>query len=250
MVIMNVEIKEKIDIRSVTLIVLFILIFLCILISVSYSYYTTTAVDKTNFFAHNIVVSCLNITKQSEGITLPTSARPVTKAVAMADNYHEVSGLYNITIKNNCAAEVRYNIRFVPDSSNEINLNAIGISSCANTLSSCESGWSSAANRLLGATVGSGSSIDQCYTTSTHDFWNRLGTDNGIGGSDQRICPAIKGTTWGGNATVGYDGYKTIAASGTANYSFKFYIDSAEGGTSGSTLGKRFSGKFVVYSVY
>ena len=249
--IMNFEIKEKIDIRSVTLIVLFILIFLCSLLSVSYSYYTTTAVDKTDFFIHNTTISCLNITKQSETVVLPSSAKPVANTTGLNDSTNTISGKYMISIKNNCSASLKYNIRFVPDSANQMNLNAIGIASASgNFISSNPTpNWPLQSYRLLGATVGSGSSIDQCYTTSTNAFWSDFGSANGLGGIDQRICPVFKGTQWTGDATIGYDSYKTIAASGTATWTFKFFIDAAEGGTAGSTLGKTFSGRFVVYTV-
>ena len=249
--------RKKITLRSIALLVIFVMLVICSLLSFSYAYYASTANNNNAFSVHNTVVECLSITTSTStykiATSLPSYFYPVSDSSAMTgdgivlpyvgyDYSGQSFGQAAFNIKNNCGAAVNFDIIFIPDALNEMNFSYIRYSICndhstsyQNPLNSCfaprgSTKYSTARN--LSA---------YCYWADDSGFWSYMASTaiGGLakGGADGRMCSFVRGD---------YPNGYSIAANSSTVLAFRFWIDSST--ATSNYNGKRMSGKFVVYT--
>lgn len=234
--------------RNIALLVIFVMLVICSILSFSYAYYTSSATSNPTFAVHNTSVDCLSITPGSgdyQTITsLPAYLYPVsdTYAKTTASLISKAFGQVSMVVINNCSSAVDFDILFIPDSNNQINQSYIRYAICehtfsSNTISEC---WNPGNNSYYGTarTLGNSST---CYSASDSGFWTYMASTsiggNALGGSDARMCSLTRQES--------SSGYHIEATQIMRYITIRYWLN--ETTPLAQYNNKRLSGKFVVY---
>ncbi len=240
--------------RNIILLVIFVMLVICSLLSVSYAYYTKRPDGDSWFITSNVTVDCLSISyydsiSQQLSGSSPAYLYPTSNATAV--NLVGVSGFTyaGITgkafgqayfrIKNQCNAATNFDIVFIPNSSNQISMNYINYSHCADTGPNCADGGTQ-------TNIGTLGNSSTCFAPTASQLWLNLakrysptaGSPYYNLGSDNRICSMVRARSSTG---------LSIAANGTYTITVRYWLNDT---VSLSTVnGKRLSGSIVVYTM-
>jgi hypothetical protein len=241
-----------ISLRNIVLVILFVMILICSLLSVSYSYYTSSAANSNSFVKSNTIVPCLSISYYFDSVyqnsaalsSLPAYLFPVDQHTVLQDDtpclgpyggstcraYGDVA----FHIHNNCSTQTYFDVAFIPMPTNSVDPSNFWIAYCNSSMLSCANSpsqfYSSGGMRHMGQRCFNPSSATLSAYFKTL-YWEAAKTT-----LDPKICSI--GMLWN------YPGF-SIGANETKYITFRYWI------TEGATVspGDAFVGKFIVYTV-
>ena len=250
---------KKITIRNIALLVIFVMLIICSILTFSYAYYSSSGYGSDAFGAHNVSVDCLSITTSADSYymitSLPSYFHPVSDNYAKTtwgdlasngwgnmgdiDYTGKAFGQESIIIKNNCNATVYFDVLFVPTMWNSISLNYIKFAYCLGD-------WRGICGEPNSSTYGLTFTLgNQCWTGNDgrpdDGFWSYMASTKvgglELGGSDPRMCSFLRQDESAGHSI-----------SATSSYSITIRYWLSETTPVSQYDGKLLSGKFIVYA--
>lgn len=252
--------RYKNTFRNIALLVIFVMLVICSILSFSYAYYSSTATSNPTFAVHNTSVECLSIETSTSNYymetSLPSYFYPVSDTYARTtqgdanehgggtwddNNYTgKAFGMESIHVGNKCASAVNFDVLFIPNTYNQINMNYVRFALCsgdwwAGSGTNC---WNPVSSTYTAAkTLGNSST---CYSSSSSGFWSYMASTsiggNALGGSDARMCSFLR---------QNYSSGISIAANSSTKITIRYWLN--ETTPLAQYNNKRLAGKFVVY---
>ncbi len=253
--------KKNRTFRNIALLVIFVMLIICSILSVSYAYYASTANNNNSFVVHNTTVECLSISTSSGAYimasSLPSYFYPVSDTYARTTAGNAPShgtgtstdlqytgrafGQLSMEIKNNCTNSVYVDVLFVPTFLNQIDLSFIRYALCFGEFGPASTCWLATSNAYSAAkTLGNSATgqLASCFGYTSGSFWNYVARNAMYNPMplNQNMCSFIKQ-----NYTPGL----TISGNGTTKLTIRYWLN--EGTSVNYYDGRLLSGHFYVY---
>ena len=246
---------RKITSRHIILLILFVMIVICSILSFSYAYYSSSINNDPNFISQTTGVECLDISTVFSS-SLPSYFSPISNNSSLFWNpaytdtgyTGDVFGQIGFNITNNCSYSVNVDVLFVETAENEFPMSVMAYYICTagNETGQCFDDSTIIPTAYAFATTGVSDMENNpyCYTPSTApaNFWNYMAyqTDGPNLKTNGAMCSLIKQKDVNG---------LIIQGNSSIDFSIRYFAHDA---TIFGTLDYRglvFAGKFIVYTL-
>ena len=248
--------KKNRTFRNIALLVIFVMLIICSILSVSYAYYASTANNNNSFVVHNTTVECLSISTSTGAYSmissLPSYFYPVSDTFARTTDGNAAGhgtgtstdfqytgwafGQLSMEIKNNCTNLVNFDVLFIPTSFNQIDLSHVRYALCFGEFGPTSTCWRPNSSSYSAAKTLYNSAT--CFDYTSGSFWNYVARNHGthLLPLNQKMCSFIR---------QNYNPPLTISGNGTTKLTIRYWLK--EGTSVNYYDGRLLSGNFYVY---